>query len=1296
MKEMAWSAVVEFIRQNEASLRVDVSELSAPNVGVFEGGQIIQIHSQRALNGIPVRDSGVTAFINHGNLVLFGLQNWGDAGSVAAGAQIAAEQGKSVIAQHAQPHVIESWSKGGRLEYIPMVRGEGYEYRLVWALKAGLRDDHGTWEGLVDAVSGELIAFEDKNQYAARKVIGGVYPVSNDQRPPDGIEQVGWPMPFANVTTTAGTMTTNSAGTLGCVSGNISTALVGRYARMNDACGAINETATGLADIDLGSGPTPLATDCTVPAGHSAGDTKASRTGFYELTRLNEHARGWLPNNPWLQTSLQANMNIINSCNAFWNGSTVNFYRSSGTCRNTGEQAAIFDHEWGHGMDDFGTVPGISSPGEAIADIHAAMRLGQSCVGRGFFINQTCGGYGDPCDGTPANGCTGVRDIEFMNHRCNQPHTITWAQNGFTSAQCGGTGPAPACPAGGGTPCGRETHCEGMIAAETGWDLYARDLQAAPFNFDVNTALEIATRLNYLGSQSITSWNTCAVGGGCGASNGYMLYLAADDDDGNIQNGTPHMSAIRAAFERHEIHCTTPAVANTGCAGGPTTAPVVTFVPQDSGVILNWNAVAGATRYYVYRTEGVNGSGFGKIKIAEVTGTTYTDTQLANGRGYFYTVLPVGSNAACLGRMSVPASVTPVAGPNMALRSTTSFTVAGGDGDGFLDNCESATVTFTVENTGTGPLTNVRLTAVQFLTHTGSVLNTPLPSQIAASLPDNCGTATGTFNFTLNGAAFNDTIQMVITVTADQLAGQTRTQTISIGNLETDSQAVASRTYNFDADMSGWTVVSGTFNRQAPGAQGTPFHLSSSGLTPNQCDVVRSPAIRLSATSTLALFNRFEIEPTDPTMGPYDRANVGIRPLDTGVRQHIVPSGGQLYTTNGQGTGQYDACELTGQPGWNGTSPGFPNTFNESTWNSGAMNPGGVFTNRLAYIEIRYGVDPGLHLAGFDFDQVTVTNIDDLVPDVVPNVCIAQNAAPFGIAVDAGGNGVYQPNETVEVAPAWRNIGTNAITLTGALSNHTGPAGATYTIPDAAASYGTIAVNGNASCTASGNCYSVANTAATRPQVHWDSTALETVSPSANTKTWTLHIGESFTDVTGGPFFRFVETLLHNGVTGGCTATTYCPSASTTRAQMAVFVLVSKEGPTYSPAACVAGQEVFADVPSTSPFCRWIEELADRGVVAGCGGNNYCPANPVSRDQMAVFVLRTLDPTLTPPACVAGQEQFGDVPATSAFCRWIEELANRQVVTGCGGGNYCPTSPVSREQMGVFLAVTFGLTLYGL
>src|SRR5437773_11836621 len=115
-----------------------------------------------------------------------------------------------------------------------------------------------------------------------------------------------------------------------------------------------------------------------------------------------------------------------------------------------------------------------------------------------------------------------------------------------------------------------------------------------------------------------------------------MLWLAVDDDNGNINDGTPHMSAIRAAFERHLIHCVTPAVVNSGCAGGPTTAPTLTGTAIDSGVNLNWTTVAGAAHYYVYRAEGPAACDYGKIKAGETTGLTFLDTGLLNGRTYYY------------------------------------------------------------------------------------------------------------------------------------------------------------------------------------------------------------------------------------------------------------------------------------------------------------------------------------------------------------------------------------------------------------------------------------------------------------------------------------------------------------------------------------------------------------------------------------------------------------------------------------------------------------------------------------
>ena len=299
---------------------------------------------------------------------------------------------------------------------------------------------------------------------------------------------------------------------------------------------------------------------------------------------------------------------------------------------------------------------------------------------------------------------------------------------------------------------------------------------------------------------------------------------------------------------------------------------------------------------------------------------------------------------------------------------------------------------------------------------------------------------------------------------------------------------------------------------------------------------------------------------------------------------------------------------------------------------------------------------------------------------------------PAAVAVVDGGNDVLEVPDNFGLRTTWRNVSGAPRTFQGQGSEFTGPPGLIYTLGSATADYGTVADGATATC--STQCLSGA-LLGQRPSGHVDVGVRERILPDTlgQTQRWILHVGGSFGDVpSASPFYRFVETLLHRGVTAGCTGTTYCATSSTTREQMAVFVLVGKEGAGYVPPACGA-TPIFADVPASSPFCRWIEELSRRGVVGGCGGGSYCPQSEVSREQMAVFVLRTLDPALNPPPCAT--PVFADVPPTSVFCRWIEELSRRGVVGGCGGGNYCPTDPVTREQMGVFIGVTFGLTLYG-
>ncbi|HTY41401.1 MAG TPA: choice-of-anchor tandem repeat GloVer-containing protein [Thermoanaerobaculia bacterium] len=142
----------------------------------------------------------------------------------------------------------------------------------------------------------------------------------------------------------------------------------------------------------------------------------------------------------------------------------------------------------------------------------------------------------------------------------------------------------------------------------------------------------------------------------------------------------------------------------------------------------------------------------------------------------------------------------------------------------------------------------------------------------------------------------------------------------------------------------------------------------------------------------------------------------------------------------------------------------------------------------------------------------------------------------------------------------------------------------------------------------------------------------------------------------------------------------YCPNAFVRRDQMAVFLLKTEHGASHVPPACAG---VFGDVACPGLFADWIEELASEGITGGCGAGSYCPLSPVTRGQMAVFLLKTEHgPSHTPPACSG---VFADVPCGSQFSDWIEELAAEGITGGCGGGNFCPGNPVTRAQMAVFL-----------
>jgi hypothetical protein len=186
---------------------------------------------------------------------------------------------------------------------------------------------------------------------------------------------------------------------------------------------------------------------------------------------------------------------------------------------------------------------------------------------------------------------------------------------------------------------------------------------------------------------------------------------------------------------------------------------------------------------------------------------------------------------------------------------------------------------------------------------------------------------------------------------------------------------------------------------------------------------------------------------------------------------------------------------------------------------------------------------------------------------------------------------------------------------------------------------------------------------------------------------------KTFADVPYGYWSEsYIQRLSNAGVTGGCATSPlmYCPGNAVTRDQMAVFLLRGIHGSAYTPPA-VGASTGFNDVPIGYWAAAWIKQLAAEGITGGCGGGNYCPTLPVGRDSMAIFLLRAKHGSSYVPPPATGV--FQDVPQGSPNAPWIEQLANEGITGGCSVTPqlYCPTNPVTRDQMAVFLVRAFSL-----
>ncbi|MCZ2078504.1 MAG: S-layer homology domain-containing protein, partial [Bryobacterales bacterium] len=193
----------------------------------------------------------------------------------------------------------------------------------------------------------------------------------------------------------------------------------------------------------------------------------------------------------------------------------------------------------------------------------------------------------------------------------------------------------------------------------------------------------------------------------------------------------------------------------------------------------------------------------------------------------------------------------------------------------------------------------------------------------------------------------------------------------------------------------------------------------------------------------------------------------------------------------------------------------------------------------------------------------------------------------------------------------------------------------------------------------------------------------------AVTRTGTLSVGgiaaqlvqnsanhsQVFTDVLlNNIFIDHIGLMKLYGITTGCTTTAYCPNDTTTRGQMAAFIIRSLAGENFT----YTQTPYFTDVPPSNLFFRYIQKMRDLGITNGCSATTlYCPDEPVTRGQMAAFMIRarfgiTVGQTFPYPSAIAA---FQDVPASSGFFPYVQKMKQLGITSGCTATAYCPDAP---------------------
>lgn len=113
----------------------------------------------------------------------------------------------------------------------------------------------------------------------------------------------------------------------------------------------------------------------------------------------------------------------------------------------------------------------------------------------------------------------------------------------------------------------------------------------------------------------------------------------------------------------------------------------------------------------------------------------------------------------------------------------------------------------------------------------------------------------------------------------------------------------------------------------------------------------------------------------------------------------------------------------------------------------------------------------------------------------------------------------------------------------------------------------------------------------------------------------------NFTDLeTTSPHYNAIKNLYNRGVLNGFPDGTFKPNQALTREQAAVILTKALKIDT-----AAYTKQVFSDVDSSSPYFKEINALYARGIIKGYDDKSFKPSNSLSRAQMAIILVEAFN-----------------------------------------------------------------------